>query len=705
MSIKNCYKLFDWQPMAGLLDNRSSPEQMAALSYRLKQNTWSPDERKFCRRPQWERLFPKPEEDYNNEDLHDQLLALQTFYNDLDPATDPQGHIRIYPHADCDSTLQTRTNGREPVTLILEAISSFGSRKLIAGTQSRIYVLNERTGNWKLIADGFGKSQEAGVCPRERFYATLNQNAVLFTNNYNAPFFWKFDEPTSGCAMQAWTPIPDLDLIGLTKAAVCWTWKGVTFLADVEMDGLRHENRVVWSDYNNLSSYDPSKPESITGFQDLEHGEKILGGLEQGDFLLIYTTRRIWQVAVVGGEGVFNFQKKYSPGESKDRCLFYRNTLISDGENHFYLGVDGIYAYNLYTARPERIEWMHVGSKELFDTINPGCCDNHIAEFNTVTKELWFSWSTTGNENCCPDKTLVVNLKYPDVSTVDFGFTAFTHYQSDPRPTIRDFILDNCICTPAELNTLGHGFVKEGLPRVDQTPSCTPRTSIYSNTDIMVDGAAVEDYTKTTADTGSLCDLLGDSLLEDLCGDCDSEITFIGASSEDLCLKQIGEVYLRERCTNPAATGTTGGSGYTSSLGTYADDPYTTKIRTGPMGFGANQQEKEIGWFGLGLLPELQVTPLAVECRIGRSAEASDPNNELCAIVWDEQDNKVLECQDANSEADHESDGTRAFQMVEWPMFYQGYFLYWELTIAGVGGPVCFNRATHRVRLLDYCHR
>lgn len=704
---RDCYSDFHWSPLTGLLDNRSNPDGMPPYSFRQIQNWWVPDAGRLKRRPGWDKLFSRSP--YNNQDLHDQLLALQTFYGtDVGSETDA-AKITTYPNALCDGDIQTLDIGRQPLTLGLEMISTLGGRKLLIGTESRLYTLNENTGNYKIIGDGYGEGIDDGTCPRTRFYAAQNQDIVVLTNNYDKPLYHMFGAMTMGCGMQAVHEIPDLALIQLTKAAHVWSWKGVSFLADVEMGGQRYQHRIVWSDFENPLGWDPSDPESITGFQDLEFGEKIMGGMELGPVFLVYTNRRVWQLTAVGGDMIFVPDKRYTSAMTGKACLAYRNTLISVGDAHFYAGSDGIYKYDLYSPKPERIEWIHRGTGQMFDRttgINPECCDNHVAGYNSNTNEIWFSYADRSSTTCCPNKTLVVNIgeHTQHVSTVDHGFTMFVLYHPYPIGTIRDFILENCICTNAELNTLGYGFIKEGLPlEDDEEPDCDPITSIYTDEELVVDGVTIEDYTQETFSEGSLCELIGDERIDADCFECDTEAVFIMASSTDWCLKQSSLNLNRERCTNPTAVGTSGDDGYTSSEGTYALDGYDSILVPAPLSFGYPTQDKILGSldgnaFEVEATPTESIEPAELQLRVGMSVQIVDTLNENCALLWSEEEPINLACQGPSLE-DHIASGTSPDEVIAWPLHMQGRWLYWELKISGTGGDCCLTRVTHRVKL------
>lgn len=694
-------KPVDLSPLNGAFDARSLPEHLGQ-NFRWVQNFPMDEKGKRSRRLGWGRFWPQREEDeangfaYNNQDLHDQLLALQYYYERKRSSGEEAENVSDYPNADlCETTLQVRSAGRQPITMLVEAESVEGIRKLLAGTQKRLYVFNEATGNWKIISDEKGGEEESG-CPERRFQSAQVLNTVVFTNNYTIPFYWIFDQPVFGCSMQSVSAIEDLDNIGLTKAGVVTSWKGVTLFGDVEMDGFRLNNRVVWSDYNDPLSWSPGAA-SIAGFQDLDQGEKILAMADLGDHLMIYTDLNVWQVSVVGGAEVFNFRKAYAGGIAGKGALAFRNTLISDGGTHRYLANDGVYTFTPFQSAPQREEWIDLVRPEIIETINWDCCENHVAGYNPITDEMWISWVHRDDTDCCPSRTIVINFRQGSVDYVDHGFTAFVHFTSDPRQNVRDWMLQNCICSKEELDEAGIKFFKEGLLRLDDQPACdNPPNSIHRTNDISAGGVSVEDYTNLTSSVDSLCDKLGDATIQDLCGECQVESIFVMASAQDYCLKEYGVGYYHERCTNPESTGSMADDGfsYTASVGEYAQDPYTSILRSGPLGFEWYQGYKRIHDF----LLELQITPdpnpPEIKVLIGHSAQANDPNEENCPIIWNTQKAKKLACRSARTESEHKEAHTRPNQQFVWPLFYENFYIYYEIRIEGTGGSASIARAT-----------
>lgn len=353
------YKPIPVRPLTGNLDFRSEPELMPPGSFRFRQNFASTEDMNVCRRTGWEKLLTK--EPYNNQDLHDQELVLQQYWADLDPVPTGAGDVTVYPSGLCGA-LATRSQGREYVTLLYEEVITSGARRIIAATQSRIYELNESSGNWRILGDGFGGEPQSDLS--RRFRVAQVKDTLVFTNNYDEVSYYNISSPVQGCAMRSVLPIPDMEVIGLQQAGCVYAYKNVVFLGNVQMDGQVLQNRLVWSDYNNPLSYDPavslvtgiigstlsgnvlawSNPSAVSllvqyrattadpwqnlvittaetlvvadpsllyqvgtfvsnttaGYQDLSYGQKIMAITELGDYLVVLTDKAIWQGTPTG---------------------------------------------------------------------------------------------------------------------------------------------------------------------------------------------------------------------------------------------------------------------------------------------------------------------------------------------------------------------------------------------------------------------
>jgi hypothetical protein len=645
-------------PLTGVLDARSSPDLMPANSLRMRKNFKTTDEGKLRRGTGWQKLLSTS--NYNNTDFHDQLL---TFTPGLT---------------------------RQPITSLFVATSSRKVKTLFACTQGKIASLNALSGNWRILGSGYGSSQTVSASG-VRFSVSQLGDYVIFTNDFDKPMYHLMETNPVDAEPELQT-FDDLDTIGLTRASLTWVWKNVVFFANVEMDGERMAYRLIWSGYNNPTAFDPADVESITGSKDLYLNEEILGGAPMGNSFLIYTNKGIWEMSVAGGEQVFNFKRIYD-GENNEGIgvLKYQNTLVALQDRHVYMAEDGIYSFNPYSGAPERVEWMHRASSLIYDNLNTSCTP-HVAVHHG--NELFISVATNNAEADCPDLTLCFNTKYNTAHLIDHGFTAFCSFQPFTGPTIRDFIIQNGICTLEGITSAGYGFENEGLPRPlpESTGDFTPQT-IYTSSPLDIgDGTLVENYDSVSSDSDSLCALLGGLQEDEICNQCDARTVLVGASSADWCLKEFGDYFFRERCVNTSATGTTDSNGYTSSVGSYVLDGYDSVMVFQPMyNRAVNDPLIQLDAFHVGMLPAVQTVPNKIGLRIGISSVPEDPNQADAPIVWHQHSLKDMTRTSNRTPAAHLARNTIPTEPFHWNVYRVGRVLYSEIKITGTGGDVTLS--------------
>lgn len=652
-------KHFDIPDVTRFMDARSSPDQVPVGGYRYVKNFGVEHKRKLCRTPGWTRFLDRSP--YNNHDLHDQLLGI------------------------------TGLGARKPVNFLFEAESTFGTTKLLAGTEESLYALNITSGNWQVLWSGFG-------APGLRLYAAQNEDVVLFTNGFDKPRAWVFDQPEiDGDSVSL---VDDLEEMDITRVGVVISWAGSTFLMDVVQEGRAFQYRVLWSDFKNGLSYIKSA-DSIAGDQDLDQGEVILGALPMANVLLIYTTRGIWQVTS-NADGSFGFAKRYDARATGEACLAFRNTLCSNGNEHIYGGQDGIYTYSLFKDKPELVEWIHRASSLIFEDVNLDRPDTHVAAYNPVRREVWFSWARSA-ENY-PSQTFVINTQFPFTAVVDHGFNAFGVFQPrEPASLLSDFLLNNCVCTPEELgdfeDTRSGGYC-EAPSGVDcaSSPDAFYTTVALSLPDPWGDATfdvETEDWNEADPSANALCKRLENETLSETCiaeskGAAKANRNFVMASASDYCLKQMSTVFYREHCTAFAP------------CGTYERRGFRSLLRSGPINVKDTEDEKRIQRFVMEAEAAAASVPGQIRLRIGTSAQATDPNQTACPIIWMDPESKDLQCLSESSEAEHKAAGTRPDTQYSWPMFMVGMNFYFELEVlnaastplADTGAAVCISRFT-----------
>ena len=200
------------EPLIGLLDMRSPSGTLDFRTFRLLLNVDGSKNGGVCRLPGW-RKYLGLEDCYYNQDLHDQLVGGQNYYESyqlfqagwtaqngyswslwgpngpyfatyLDGLGNQQVttgpyQLPIYTRIGdktydyCGGIQYTLGNScREAITLLHSFENETSQRRLIAATKSRVYVADEKGGNWRMLADGLGGSCETDqdcICSRKRF--------------------------------------------------------------------------------------------------------------------------------------------------------------------------------------------------------------------------------------------------------------------------------------------------------------------------------------------------------------------------------------------------------------------------------------------------------------------------------------------------------------------------------------------------------
>jgi len=383
-------------PLIGVLDTRSRPADIPPGAFRWAGNFQITPDGKRCRRDGHTKAFADVVIDgrYQNQDLH---------------------------HQGAD---------REPITFELETTASDGTRRLYAGTQSRLYWLDEATGLWTTIATGYGTTGSY-------WRADVLQDIIIFANGNPTDkiIYQNLGDPTT-------QPVPDLyavwsgapqDVMG---AHVVIQYSGVIMLMNfTDKDG-PHPVRIMWCDLNNPLSWNPGTTDTIADYQDLDYGDEILAATTMQGSLYVFTRRAIWKVSVspAGSTTDFSFTRVYVEPLNQTGCLTFPRTLVSMGTEVRYMSRDSIYRYDPYIAQPEREDWIYRASGVIYrkpDTALSGLdCGAPCAGWKPSSREFWISWpSGTHTVN---NWTLVNQLDYKTSDVVDHGYSVFCNYRRNP---------------------------------------------------------------------------------------------------------------------------------------------------------------------------------------------------------------------------------------------------------------------------------
>lgn len=700
-----------------MMDLRSDPSEIGVGNHRVSLNMSCREQGKLCRAGGWLKLFGESPAGFNNQDLHDQLLNLQAYREVLSTVIDEPSlvvdyaypyftgggsgygygnRIPVYSHGEsylyeyCGYYEYVRGGCRESISFLAEVGSEGNARRLLAGTRSRLYELDEASGNWRILLDGLGgfytNTNETNCQPCSiRLQHAQLLGYTIFTNNFDVPFAYQFGAGPTGCELSSAKPIDDLVALGITRVGAVCEFKGFMIFADIDQDGISYPGRLVWSDFNAPLSILPLPGISLANFADIAFNEKVLRVETLGDYLMVYTDKAIHRGTLVLRQEVsgivsevFNFKEIYSGPDA----LKYKYTLVNTGAAHIFASVNGLYVMTQNDLRPQQIDWIHKAGGAIyngtnkfiaefgslpseisialdFGPLNKAQCEQFHGWYDSGNKEVWFSWPS--DSNVCPNVSLRLNVQYQSPSLVDHGFTAGCSYQPDSRPSFRQWLINIGACKHEDFK-----YVKEGP--LGAFPESPPTLPLYL-------WNPTEDPSLPNH-INSLCFRLGNLTVADLCGACALGPVHITASAFDFCLKEMrDDVFVREMFTG----------GFS-----YEDLPYANFIQSGAEDFGT-EVEKAIHKAVLeyGALP--QTEPSVVQFAIGFGAQASCP-------TWRNIGSRQLKCLTDKQRAEHEAKRTRPSVDANFPTLYRGKFLSYRYWTLGTGGGSCYSKLELDVR-------
>ena len=702
------WKDFAITPLSGLLDLRSPAGTLGINNFRIVLNFCLSEEKKLCRLGGLKKLFSDSPFGFSNQDLHDQVLPCLTYFEGFSQVFSFDGGYMVppneytyidpysYTYDYCGTLEYLRQSCRQPITLLAQAQLEDSGRKLIAATRDKIFALNEASANWEILADGLGGfyvEEDCEECSSRRFSMVRLGGWHLFTNGFDPVLAWQFDAPIYGCNQWRAQYVQELLALGITKVKVLGSWNGFVFAANVEEAGETFTSKIFWSDFNAPLSWIPSDT-SLANFTDLGFGQEILRIEPLGSQLRIYTATHIFEGLLVGGDEQFRFLKIYG-SQTGDDTLKYRYSLINTGKTHLYLASTGIMQLGEYDRAPQQIEWMHkadgaiftgvtatdvIGFPDLppFGPINESFCDMAVGWWDSERKLCWWSWPT--DDNTCPNMSLILSPQYGFSSLVDKGFLCGLSYTPDPRQSLLDWLRLNQICNPSEFIS---EIKKMGLPLNFADDVFTDPPLYFWN--------ETEDWDLPMG-PNSLCERLGATSVEDLCGfDCKT-VTLVLSDASDFTLKEYDpDVFYREQFVEEENNLY---CPYTS-VGSYTQQGYTSMWQGDAFKYGKNE-EKSINLLSVDAVARQQATPGLLECQVAYGAQAG-------CLTWVAATPRELRCLTEFSAAQHLANNTRPDTFLRYPVYRTGQFLAYRFAIRGTGGGSCFSEVKLHVRLKQSC--
>lgn len=711
------FKDFPVEPLAGMFDARTPSGKLGFLDFRILLNVDAVEAKARCRLGGWTQYLKDSPYGFLNQDLHDQLLGCQFYYQRFEETYTYPGYqtgtqyfywvpyAPGYPYGYgygpetpsyqspytvtreyCGSTLYNLYYGqmhcREAITLLFSFKSLSGNRRLIAGAKSRLYVGDDRGGNWRIIADGLGggcRRDEDCECAAKRFKAAQLGNTVLFTNDVDPVLIWDYNDAPAGCYFWSADYVSELQVLNITQAACVQSWNGFAFVANVVVDGQRIASRLYWSDYNEPHSWTPGG-ESLAGYHDFGNGERILALEPIGGRLRVYTDRAIYDGTMVSDTDlVFHFDEIYrGPNTIK-----FPNSLVNLGAMHVYLGESSIWTMAEYDRSPTRLEWMHRAGGVIYEGLPTAWVKDFttlLAAFGPINKEqceqavgglewvegsptLWFSWPT--DDNVCPNMTLRLTPRYGAASLVDYGFTAFRMHRPDFTQVAGQFLVEQGFCA-----TTTFLAEKEGLPlQISDASGAYPYLFNY------YESASYPMHASSLA--AALCQYCPD----DFCLVCDTQDRFVMASASDKTLKQFTpKTYAREEYLGNVDTAWCPDT----AIGEYEDRGYTTLFQGDAYDYGTNVR-KLVNGLAVDFSAEAQTTPNQIHCAVGYGSQPD-------CQTWMESNALPLACQDV-LDTDQRGDAIPFF-----PFYNEGQRLAWRVWVTGTGGGFCANSITLSIK-------
>lgn len=437
---------YSWQ-LSGGLDTRSAPGAAGAGYFSFLQSVDGAEINQTCALGGWRRRGYSAS-CANNRDLHDQMLGGQTY--GLDYGT----------YGYCYDGYMLGNNCRESITFLRSITGVDTTRRLMAGTRTRLYVSDDQGGNWRILADGLSSGCEADCdCSPFRFSAGTLGNITVLANGVDEVLYWQFDTGPEGCYGWSADYVQELRDLNVTYVAGVVEFGGFMIAWGPRMDNEDIPYRFLWSDYNAPLSWIPGG-ESIAGFQDLALGETIIAWMPIGvGQSRIYTNRAIYAARVVSDDRTFEVLPLYELRAGGPSLPQFQHQICSKGGTHYYLGEDELYELAEYDKEPRPSDWLHRASGMIFrgatdlmgnaiPSINQNAFDRAVVRYSTVRRMVIVSWPS--GISICPDRSLFLWPETTKATYVDYGFNDLEEHQDNQQMSWRDYMGLLGICDPAD---------------------------------------------------------------------------------------------------------------------------------------------------------------------------------------------------------------------------------------------------------------
>lgn len=594
---------------------------------------------------------------FGNQDLHDQISRVIS--------GEPGSPLACQVDLDAEAVTMLHSATHHPS----------GARRIIAGTKSRVYAINDAEGTVRILGHGYGgvcsTATTQARCSDSRFKAATLGNITVLTNGVDDVLSWVFDAGPDDGGNISLKRIADLVADDITAAKHVMAFEGFIILADFMENGERQPASIIWSDFNNPISFTATE-ESLAGRMDLGSGERILGMAPLGGGWRLYTNRAIYHVTLVNDERVFAFEElcRNMP------MVAYPNTLISTGDEHIWLGQDTMWLMGLSDRTPRQIDWLHqLGGVIMrgvpadlvadfpaaygvisFAGLNKSNCEQPVAWWDFSSDSMWISWPT--GTSVCPNRTLAIWPRTRKSSIIDHGFTSGVVHQPYIAKSLRQVMDEHKVC--ARINKLA--------PL--ESAGCRPSNEVVAY-------PSLYNASKSSAnpmDQNSAIAAFCGTCIPALCSPCDTDPVLVVASAEDRTLKQ----FIPGHCVRSVLTGITINQFPLDATPCYSEVGYTWVLQGSVrrLGYGV---EEFIHAVGVEFTAAEDIPYGVMEAQIGVGDQPS-------RLSWDSSDPLSLGPQDGGPASNvmwerSGMDPTFRFESV-------GYWMNWRIFGGGIGGCV-----------------
>lgn len=569
--------------------------------------------------------------------------------------------------------------GRQFITMLKSFPGSGGTTRMLAGTRGRLYQSTGDGGNWRLLLSAGPQDVDTEV-PWVRWRCATIGNLAIFVNGETYPYWTAYEAvPSEDTGMTAQLA-DEFVALGITSVRVIGAWQGFVFYANIVQEGLILRNRVLWSDFNDPLAITPGA-ESVAGYTDLDADEEVVDIAQLGSRCMLYTTKSIYAIRLVGGDEVFNFERVYSG----PLAIRFPNSLINMGDQHVYASDTDLVVMREFWRSPETmpyltaaagaiykglpadlLEGLESSGLQSFGPVNRAFCHAMVGGYDEANQIAWMSWPSEDDTSGIPSQSIAIQHVDRRACLVDHGFTAFCSHMPSDGLSLRKWLADVGACEP--IPVVGEGNPDYGFEG-DQD------LRWIRNLEEDPDGDPDED---------SLCRKLElNPDLEPDCTPCKTGWWFLMASAAEMRIVRYRVGDDRQRCTDAGTPIAWTEQNHPTSSATYVEDGFVSVLQGDALTYGRPGNKQANLATVHGDMADAPDTPAAtrptLHCRVGVGAQAGK-------ILWFPSNTRPLDLLSSTSNADHKTAKTRPNTPPTFPFFRTGSHVAWRIMIADPDG-------------------